>query len=70
MGSNLVPPESFTANAPEVGGTYTPPPSTSGLNLGKRMFITDYVASKGLPVTRENIIALLDEYNALGYGAN
>ena len=69
-GSSLVPPAIFSANAPSVGGTYTPPPSTAGLGLGKGMFITDYVASKGLPVTQENIMALMDEYMALGYGAN
>ena len=67
-GSSLVPPAVFSAGAPSVDGTYTPPPSTAGLGLGKGMFITDYVASKGLPVTQENILALMDEYMALGYG--
>ena len=67
-GSSLVPPAIFSANAPSVGETYTPPPSNAGLGLGKGMFITDYVASKGLPVTQENIMALMDEYMALGYG--
>jgi len=67
-GSSLVPPAIFSAGAPSVGDTYTPPPSNAGLGLGKGMFITDYVASKGLPVTQENIMALMDEYMALGYG--
>jgi len=69
-GSSLVPPAIFSAGVPNMGGTYTPPPSNAGLGLGKGMFITDYVASKGLPVTQENIMALMDEYMALGYGAN